>query len=559
MIAAIYARKSTDQTGVADDAKSVARQIESARTYAEAHGWTVAEAYIYVDDGISGAEFERRPAFQRLMAAVAAAPAPFQVLVMSEESRLGRESIETAYTLKQLVTAGVRVCLYLDDREITLGSFAENTMMFLRAEVAAEERRKSAQRTKDALARKARAGHVTGGRVFGYTNRRTEAGHVERVIEPAEAAVVARIFALCADGYGMKQTAKQLNAEAATCPRPQQARPSGWAPSSVREVLYRELYRGVIVWNKTKKRDAWGQHRATDRPETEWMRMEASHLRLVSDEAWEAAHRRLAESRALYLRSTNGTVWGHPARGTESKYLLVGLATCGVCGAGLSHVTRDHGQKRASFYTCTANLSRGRHVCTNNHRWSMERLNGVVLQAMADQVLSERIIAGAVAEAVNLMKSSGRPGPEAGTLRHDLESLTRELAGLTAALAAGGGDLQTLIDAVRLREDRKRAIEARLAALDAARSATPVDPAALAPAMRRRLQAWHEPLSQHVGQARQVLRKLMVGRLVVTPAEDDNRAAVVTGTATLEKVLGTIVEGSKGVASPPGFEPGFQP
>ena len=28
--------------------------------------------------------------------------APFQVLMMAEESRLGRESIETAYALKQL-------------------------------------------------------------------------------------------------------------------------------------------------------------------------------------------------------------------------------------------------------------------------------------------------------------------------------------------------------------------------------------------------------------------------------------------------------------------------
>ena len=35
MIAAIYARKSTDQTGMADEAKSVTRQIEHAKAYAE--------------------------------------------------------------------------------------------------------------------------------------------------------------------------------------------------------------------------------------------------------------------------------------------------------------------------------------------------------------------------------------------------------------------------------------------------------------------------------------------------------------------------------------------
>jgi DNA invertase Pin-like site-specific DNA recombinase len=48
--------------------------------------------------------------------------APFQVLIMSEESRLGRESIEVAYALKQLSQAGVRVWLFLENRERTLGS-----------------------------------------------------------------------------------------------------------------------------------------------------------------------------------------------------------------------------------------------------------------------------------------------------------------------------------------------------------------------------------------------------------------------------------------------------
>jgi DNA invertase Pin-like site-specific DNA recombinase len=45
---------------------------------------------------------------------------PFQIIIMSEESRLGRESIETAYTLKLLTDAGVRVFFYLEDRERTL-------------------------------------------------------------------------------------------------------------------------------------------------------------------------------------------------------------------------------------------------------------------------------------------------------------------------------------------------------------------------------------------------------------------------------------------------------
>ena len=61
MVAAIYARKSTDQPGVADEHTSVTRQIDHARAYATSKGWAVADEQIYSDNGISGAEFAKRP------------------------------------------------------------------------------------------------------------------------------------------------------------------------------------------------------------------------------------------------------------------------------------------------------------------------------------------------------------------------------------------------------------------------------------------------------------------------------------------------------------------
>jgi hypothetical protein len=98
MIAAIYARKSTAETGMNDEEKSVTRQIEHGKAYALTKGWTVSEDHIYSDDGICGAEFgDVRPGFMRLMSALKPKP-PFQVLVMSEESRLGREQTRTQYT-----------------------------------------------------------------------------------------------------------------------------------------------------------------------------------------------------------------------------------------------------------------------------------------------------------------------------------------------------------------------------------------------------------------------------------------------------------------------------
>src|SRR5216683_406102 len=163
LLAAIYGRKSTDQVGVSEEQRSVTRQIEHARQYAAQHGWLVCEEAVYVDDGISGAEFIKRPGFLRLMNALKPRP-PFQVLIMSEESRLGREQIETAYALKQVVDAGVRLFFYQEDRERTLETPMDKAMLSLATFAAETERDKARQRTYDAMVRKAQARHVTGGK-----------------------------------------------------------------------------------------------------------------------------------------------------------------------------------------------------------------------------------------------------------------------------------------------------------------------------------------------------------------------------------------------------------
>ena len=74
MIAAIYARKSTDQSDRGEDEKSVTPQTEHARAYAARKGWTGDDAHVYTDAAISGAEFVNRPGLRS--AARRPVPAP---------------------------------------------------------------------------------------------------------------------------------------------------------------------------------------------------------------------------------------------------------------------------------------------------------------------------------------------------------------------------------------------------------------------------------------------------------------------------------------------------
>jgi hypothetical protein len=65
---------------------------------------------------------------------------------------------------------------------------------------------------------------------------------------------------------------------------------------------------------------------------------------------------------------------------------------------------------------------------------------------------------------------------------------------------------------------------------------------------------WRGLLRANVQQARQVLRKLMVGRLVVTPNEDRNEFRI-TGTGLLEPLLERALGVPKALVTPAGFEP----
>lgn len=565
MIAAIYARKSTDQQGVADEARSVSRQIEHARAYAERKGWSVADDCIFVDDGISGAEFEKRPGFVRLLNALKPRPA-FSVLIMSEDSRLGRESIQTGYALRQIISAGVRVFFYLEDRERTLDSPTDKIMMQLTSFADELEREKARQRTYDAMVRKAKARHVTGGRVFGYDNVDVMSGaddangrpvrsHVMRRINEREAAVVREIFRLCALGMGKSAIAKALNATGAACPRAQQGRPGGWAASSVREVLFRELYRGQIIWNRTRTRNVGGQTKQAPTPEAEWIRVPAPELRIVTEAEWTAAHERLANTRDTYLRTTKGQLWGRPLNGIAAKYLGTGLMLCGQCGAALEVRSRSHGRKRGFFYACSAYNRKGTTVCQNNTWIPMERADAEILNLLERELLDPDVIREAVDRVRAVAGGRGRSlESRRSAVTTAIAAVDAELGRLTAALAAGA-ELGSVVTAIKEREGRKAGLTRELEALADCVAIGALDPRAVDRKIDAALREWSTTIRKHIPQARQMVRKLLKDRITFTPQVDANgrNGWAYHAEGSVAKLLpGVMPEFPQAMASPPG-------
>jgi hypothetical protein len=152
---------------------------------------------------------------------------------------------------------------------------------------------------------------------------------------------------MAAQQYGLSRIAKTLNEEGLPCPRPQQGRPAGWAPSSIHALLRRDVYRGVVVWNKTRKRDAWGVKHQQSRPERDWLRVEVPELAIIDEALWTAAQSAMSQQRARFSGERRFRSPGRPS-GTD------GADTLPSCQARRPIDSEDAAACRASAHPSRA-------------------------------------------------------------------------------------------------------------------------------------------------------------------------------------------------------------
>ena len=522
-------------------------------------GWTVSQDCIFVDDGISGAEFVKRPGFLRVMNALKPKPV-FDVLIMSEESRLGREQIETAYALKQITDAGVRIFFYLEDRERTLDNAMDKVMLSLTNFAAEMERGRAKQRTYDALLRKAKSGHVTGGRVYGYDNREVSTYdgrrlHVVRVVNDNQAAVVRRVFEMYASKMGLTRIAKALNAENIPPPRSN----AGWAPSAIREMLYRPLYRGEIVWNELQKYERGGTKHRRRRAPNEWIKIQAPELQIVSDDLSKRVESRLAEVQHFFIRSggegMRGKLLGRPSmRDIDSPYLLSGFARCFHCGGPIEASGRDNGKPRRT-YGCAYHRKRGKSICKNNFRIDQDVLDKVLLQSISD-ILDYKIMEAAVETALAKLRSGEQDLLDRRTaIERELSLVESYEKNLVDAIARGE-NMDPLLAKLRIEEKRKKELIEELDRLTRPTEISEINKARIKRELRSRISDAKSLLGRQRTQARQILRKLLEGPIICEAfVENDKRGYKLTGKGSYLRLLPGTVD-SPCVVSPTGFPKG---
>src|SRR6266508_4965257 len=313
---------------------------------------------------------------------------------------------------------------------------------------------------------------------------------------------------------GYARIAKALNAKRAPSPRPQRNHPSGWSPSSVKEILDRPLYHGEIVWNRSRRRNQWGQQQQQPRASDEWLTVPAPALRIVEDAAWQAAQDRRASLRRQFDQTTGRRVRSHGSR--ESGHLLTGFARCAVCGGALTVTTRSHGKntERMRCYSCLAYHKRGTVICGNNLALPVDRVDDAVLSAIGDDVLRPAVVQ-AVIDGVLDAFAPAAVSEQLEELRTEAAALDRELARLTDAIARGG-NLDTLLAALQTRQARRGEL-ATMMAVGEAVDVERFDRKAIEARVRDRVKGWRELLTKRVEDGRRLLREALASPLRFTP------------------------------------------
>jgi site-specific DNA recombinase len=577
MRVAIYARKSTDDRDRNEENKSVTRQTERAKAYAAAKGWTVDDEHVFIDDGVSGAEYQNRPGFTRLLARLK----EFNVLVMSEPSRLGRDMLRNAYHVGEILDAGVRIFYYLTDEEEMADTPEQKIMLTLKSYASEVERQKASQRSRDALERKALKGYNTGGRVYGYNNvwvysdgqkvvatpgeKGDGKAYTEYQVNERQADIVRCIFRMYADGYGARFIAKTLNGdpdyrdqnrqyfEGQTPSAPWKGTGS-WAPSSIRGILHNVRYTGKIPFGRHRK--AYRQGTKKRLKQDEHLLIDAPHLRIVDPELWKAVQQRHKTANATYLRHTKGHVWGQLKGARISKYLLPGLMRCACCGGNMVVTSLTHGaertRRRVPHYLCSYRHNRGATVCVNTRKVRLGEVEGKVLAAIEQQVLTPAVVEATIDRAFAMLTEQSREAPErAQSIDDEIGRLQRELDNLLQ-LAAAGRAPESVLSEIMKRERQIEELEQQLATYRIEEPRELEVP--LKRDLREHLRRFRDLIYSDVTLARQALRTLLAGPIRFIPVEP--KSWRVEG----ETQLGALLPPTRiSMASPRGFEPLLPP
>ena len=436
----IYARYSSDLQSEA----SIDDQVRLCRERAEREGMSVRQ--IFADYAISGGSLNNRPGMLSLLDAVQ--QGGIDVVIAEALDRVSRDQEDIAAIFKRLQHA--EVCLLTlaegEINELHVGLKGTMNALFLK-DLAAKTRRGQRGRVE--------AGKIPGGNSYGYriVRRLLEDGSVstgEREIDGKQAEIVRRIFAEYAAGISPRRIARGLNAEGITGPRggPWNASTINGSRQRRNGILNNELYRGWITYNRQRfvKDPETGKRIARPNPESQWIKTEVAHLRIIDDRLWETAQ---------ILKSRYSSQTGNKRQ--TRKRLLSGLVKCGACGGSMTIVNRER-------YSCSAKRERG--TCDSPAGIGAVELEERVLSGLKDLLLDNETLIEAFAEEfkAELERLNRQRGSNERRLQKELNKVNRAINRCVMFIKEGDGSPNVVREELHSLEIRREELQREMAA-----------------------------------------------------------------------------------------------
>jgi len=520
MRVAIYGRVSTSHQV---EHQTIEQQLGRLTTHVGAHaaeGWALEPAHVFRDDGYSGAVLAR-PGLDRLRDAIKGREID-RVLVTAPD-RLARNYVHQMVLLEEWARAGCGAEFL--DRPMSDDPH-DHLLLQIRGAVAEYERTLIAERMRRGRLAKLRAGALLPRTYPPYGYRlspdrpRDPAGVT---IDPAEAAVVAELFAMYREpGTSLMQLAMRLDARGVPTPRD---RPR-WSSPTIRGILRNPTYTGHVYAQRTQYRAPTHRRSATHpigRPHGTAVPQSADTWLLVgqvpamvSQAHFDEVQAKLAINRSFARRNNTA----HP-------YLLRALVSCGHCGLAC---TARATNGRSFYYLCGGkghSTFSHRATCCPARHTPAGQLDELVWNDLRT-LLSEPVpLAAAVARAHGGAWLPQELLARRETLRRGQAHLGQQLERLTDAY------LRAIIPLDEY-ERRRRDLEQRVRALagqeeqlrsDAARQQQLAGMAASLEAFRERV---GRGLDRADFEQRRQLVLLLIDRVVVTDAEVEIRYVLPT-------------------------------
>jgi site-specific DNA recombinase len=342
-MAAIYARVSSEQQR---EAHTIGSQTTALIELAKTLDLEVPTAWIFEDDGYSGATLER-PGLERVRDL--AAEGQIQVVLVYSPDRLSRKYAYQILLIEELTRQGVETRFLNAPQSAT----AEDQLLVqFQGMIAEYERAQILERSRRGKRHRARAGEISvlSGAPYGYRYiRKSDEAPAAYAVMEAEARVVRQVYErYTVAGLSIGAITREINDQGVATRKPN----ARWERSMVWAMLRNPAYCGTACFGKTRVAPRQRVTRALrmrggmttrnsashERPREDWIEIPVPAL--IAEETFARAQELLHENKVRARRRT------------IEPSVVQGLVSCRKCGYALSRTSTRSSARPIHYYRC---------------------------------------------------------------------------------------------------------------------------------------------------------------------------------------------------------------